>query len=439
MRRVLAIAALIVSAVNADVAAQIVQRPSRPYRGLFGGGPTPDPNRTRSELTFSGGVLVGYDTWLSPGGGVPNPTAEPESGISMVGEAALAYFRGRANRSISIDGRADTNGYSGIAADATIGGNVVVAATTNLGRVTQLRASQSFAYEPTLVLGGSPTVGGEVDSPVPPEVTSGYLEERSWSSDSSVSLNRRWTPRQTTQVVAAYTRSRVTDLSHTWLFSRTSNLAAHYGFSDSDSNAGDGLSTPMTNQRVDLSFGYARRLSPSRQLRVDVGGGATHVSTLNTLDRSDLSYWMPSGDGSISLDIGRSWSIRANYSREVNVLQGVSLTSFASNLAGASVSGLINSRIETSLSATYENGRSGGADTTGRYENYSGSLQLRYAISRCCATAVNYDYYFYNFQDVVDLPSSFVPRYDRQAVRVGFTIWLPVYGTYADGSSARRN
>ena len=123
----------------------------------------------------------------------------------------------------------------------------------------------------------------------------------------------------------------------------------------------------------------------------------------------------------------------------MNVLQGVSLTSFASNLAGASVSGLVSSRIETSLSATYENGRSGGADTTGRYENYSGSLQLRYAISRCCATAVNYDYYFYNFQNVVDLPSGFVPRYDRQAVRVGFTIWLPVFGTYADGGSVRRN
>ena len=329
MRRVLAIAALIVSAVNADVAAQIVQRPSRPYRGLFGGGPTPDPNRTRSELTFSGGALVGYDTWLSPGGQeCPIRPPQRQSGLAMAGEAALAYFRGRANRSISIDGRADTNGYSGIDADTTIGGNVVVAATTNLGPVMQLRAFQSFAYEPTLVLGGSPIVDGGVDAPVAPEVTSGYLDQRSWSSDSSVNLSRRWTARQTTQVAAAYSRStyldnfgydtstRVADLTHTWLFSRTSSLGAHYGFSDSDSDAGDGLSTPMTDQSLDLSFGYTRRLSPSRQLLVEVGGGATHVSTLNRLDRSGLSYWMPSGNGSVSLDVGRSWSIRANYSRD---------------------------------------------------------------------------------------------------------------------------
>ncbi len=166
----------------------------------------------------------------------------------------------------------------------------------------------------------------------------------------------------------------------------------------------------MTNQNVDASFGYNRRLSPTRQLQYQRRWRGTHVSTLNALDRSDLSYWMPSGSGSVSLDVGRSWSIAADYSRAASVLQGVSLTSFATDSASASVSGLINSRIEASLSAIYSNGRSGGADTSGRFENYSGSLQFRYAISRCCATTVNYDYYVYRFEDVVDLPSDFPSR-----------------------------
>ena len=137
----------------------------------------------------------------------------------------------------------------------------------------------------------------------------------------------------------------------------------------------------------------------------------------------------------VSLDVGRSWSISGNYDRAVQVLQGVSLTSFATDSAHVALSGLINSRIEASLSAIYSNGRSGGANTTGTYENYAGSLQLRYAFSRCCATAIYYDYYVYNFQDVADLPSNFLSDFDRHAIRVGFTFWLPLHGSSVGGGS----
>ncbi len=64
MRKMLALTVLVVCGVASDTNAQTVQRPSRPYRGLFGGGPTPDPNRSRQELTLSGNLSVGYDTWL---------------------------------------------------------------------------------------------------------------------------------------------------------------------------------------------------------------------------------------------------------------------------------------------------------------------------------------------------------------------------------------
>ena len=89
----------------------------------------------------------------------------------------------------------------------------------------------------------------------------------------------------------------------------------------------------MTNQTIDFSFSYDRRLSPTRQLQITGGGGATHVSTLNAVDHSNLWYWMPSGSGSFSWDVGRSWSLAGDYSRSANVLQGVSLTTFATDSA----------------------------------------------------------------------------------------------------------
>jgi hypothetical protein len=453
MLRTLTVAAVLTCVGVADAAAQIVQRPTRPYRGLFGGGPPPDPNRTRSELTFTGSVMAGYDTWLSPGASsFPYDSAEArQSGNTFVGDAALSYFRGRRQRSLSLDGRLQSNAYGGIDTDATLGGTVRLGVLSDLGRATTLRVLQDVGYEPTLVLGSQGQAPLESTAPVAPvpDVTSGYLQQRSWSSHSFFSLDRRWTTRHTTGVAGAYsrqiylddlgndTRTRVANAMHSWLFSRSASIRGRYSLSDSDFQSAGGLITPMTSQGIELSIGLNRRLSPTRQLQITAGGGATHVNTLNVLDRSDLSYWMPSGNGSISWDVGRSWSIAGSYDRSVSVLHGVSLTSFATDSASTSFTGLIGSRIEASVSTAYANGRSGGLDTTGRFENYSGSLQLLFALSRCCATTVNYDYYVYRFEDVTDLPNLFPPDFDRQAIRFGFTLRLPLYGTYVDGGPSR--
>ena len=456
MWKILAVTAIVVCAAAADANAQGVQRPTRPYRGLFGGGPAPDPNRSRQDLTLSGDLSVGYDTWLTPGGSVGpvDPTAQQQSGHGAIGGVGLSYMRGRTQRSITIDGEARANGYSGIDAPSTVAGDVQFGAETRVGR-TQLRFFQDLRYEPTLVLGapGSPVGGG--DTSVPPiTVPSNYLEQRSWSATSTVSFDRRWTTRHTTQFSGAYSqvnylddigndgRTVFADAMYSWTLSRSSSLQPRYSVSDSDLRGIDGLTTPLQNQIVEVMMAYSRRLSPTRRLTLSGGGGGTHVSTLTAADRSKLAYWMPSGRGSASLDVGRSWALSGNYDRSATVLQGVSLTSFATDTARLNVTGLVNRRIEASIAANYSNGRSGGADTQGRYENYSGALQALYAISRCCAASVNYDYFVYRFRNIVDLPTVVPPDYDRHAIRVGITISLPLYGTYvggADSSGTRRN
>jgi hypothetical protein len=451
MRKVLAITAIVVCAAAADASAQAVQRPTRPYRGLFGGGPAPDLNRSRQELTLSGDFSVGYDTWLSPGGsvGAVDPEAEQHSGRGVMGGVGLSYMRGRAQRSVTVDGNARANGYSGIDAPTTIAGDVRVGAGTSLGSTTELRVSQDLRYEPTLVLGLAGSTVGDVDAPPPTSVPSNYLEQRSWSANSSVSLDKRWTARHSTQVAGSYSQIKyLDDIGHdgstvfanamySLALSRSASLGAFYSVTNADLQAADGLTTPMRNQNVEATVEYNRRLSLSRRMTFTAGGGGTHVSTLSAADRSTLAYWMPSGRVSASLDVGRSWALSGNYDRTATVIQGVSLTSFATNAASVRVTGLMNRRIEAAISANYSNGRSGGADTQGRYENYSGALQALYAISRCCALSVNYDYFVYRFRDIVDLPAGVPPGYDRQAIRAGITISLPLYGTYVGGGSSR--
>ena len=64
MRMRAGFAAIVVfSVVPGWAHAQAVQRPLRPYAGWFGGGPPPDPNRTRQELTLQGSVLGSRSEW----------------------------------------------------------------------------------------------------------------------------------------------------------------------------------------------------------------------------------------------------------------------------------------------------------------------------------------------------------------------------------------
>ena len=96
----------------------------------------------------------------------------------------------------------------------------------------------------------------------------------------------------------------------------------------------------------------------------------------------------------------------------------MSLTSFATDSASASVSGLINSRIETSFSANYSNGRRAAGDQRPIRE-----------LQRLDAVAVrdfavlrehsDYDYYVYRFGRRRSA-DGLSPEFDRHAIRVGY-------------------
>jgi hypothetical protein len=447
MRRILALLVLATIYAPALADAQGARRPSRPYRGLFGGGPRPDPNRTSHELTFSANVLGGYDDVISPGGlTAPDPTQPRQSGYSATGDVALQYRRGTMTRFVTVDGQAYTNAYSGVGVSPAIGGNLHIQADTGAGRSNRLQFTQDLGYQPTLVLGAFAPLSAEVQAEALPEsgVSTGFLDQRSWNTASIVSVDRQWTRRYRTSVGGGFLQRRYLDnlgydtrnlfgnASLALTMSRTTDLRASYRYDEGQLESGAGLVTPLTSQNLEMTGAYSRRLSLSRRLQLSAGGGGTHVRTLSANDRSPLAYWMPSGSGSLRVDLGRSWAVSGNYRRAVSVLQGVTLTAFATDAASVRIDGLIGRRIETAVSAAYSNGRSGGLNTTGRFASYGGSVQGRYALARCCAASLVYDYYDYRLRDIIDLPPGVPPSFDRNAVRIGFSLALPLYGTYID-------
>ena len=97
--RLLLVVFVLLAATAAVSEAQILDRPSRPFRGVFGGAEVPNPNRTRSELTFFADLLGGYDSNLAPEGSVPAQTNTiPASGFTGLADLVLRYWHGQAAR-----------------------------------------------------------------------------------------------------------------------------------------------------------------------------------------------------------------------------------------------------------------------------------------------------------------------------------------------------
>jgi hypothetical protein len=48
----------------------------------------------------------------------------------------------------------------------------------------------------------------------------------------------------------------------------------------------------------------------------------------------------------------------------------------------------------------------------------------------------SYSYYNHRLRDLTNIPVGFPNRFNRNAVNVGVTIWLPLYGSFPAGRPA---
>jgi hypothetical protein len=113
--------------------------------------------------------------------------------------------------------------------------------------------------------------------------------------------------------------------------------------------------------------------------------------------------------------------------------------SFISDAVLIRAGGHVTSRIDLMFATGYSNGRTGDALTEGTYRTYTGTAQLRAGVARWAAAIINYNYFNYDLTGIVvtgaasTVPSSF----DRQAIRFGLQLWLPLIGGYVERPTDR--
>ena len=409
----------------------------RPFRGLFGGPPDP---ASKHSLTASGSLFGAYDDDVFAGRLGSAETLH--SGLRQDGvyggmTAGLAYSLNSNRASAGLTADVGVNKYKNRDPLPTyrVGANV----GAQVARYTRFSLSSAAIYSPEFRLGGftSPvTLTGSQD----PFVTvlgdfdiyglaalrttvAGTLTQsigRRGSLDASYSLNN------VDYIDNAYNyRSQFGGLRYTQRVTR--NLSAHlgYGYTTADYTHRAAVLPPHIHH-LDAGVDYGRALSISRRTHVSFSTGSAILSgTGETFagNTSGFSFHL-TGTADLTHEMGRTWKAQLAYRRGVDVHEGFAQP-FLSDGVNAGLSGLLSRRLSFFSGADYVSGDVG-LRNGAHYTSFSTSAVLEYALSRRLALFGRYVYYKYEFDRQAALDPRLPGALDRQGVRVGLSIFIPV-------------
>jgi hypothetical protein len=194
---------------------------------------------------------------------------------------------------------------------------------------------------------------------------------------------------------------------------RSVNLRLGYGYAEGHY---EGRPTARTH-RPDIGLDFARALSLTRRTSLTFGVGTDATVT------NDRTRVRAAGHAEVNHEIGRSWAARAAVRRGTYFVETIPEAVF-SDSAQVSLVGLLSRRVQFSSVASASLGRTGASSR--HFDSYRGTIALSVALTRYMNTGVDYAYYKYVFDPLIELPTG-VPRdVNRQSIRGHVTVWVPV-------------
>jgi hypothetical protein len=140
-------------------------------------------------------------------------------------------------------------------------------------------------------------------------------------------------------------------------------------------------------------------------------------------DVSNHSLFRVNGSAKLTRGFGRSWSAWGGYLRGVDFLAGFPQPVLTDTVT-TGVSGLITSTLKLSGASGITKGTLG-IDTDTSFSTDYASVRVEYAATRMIGIYSDYTYYHYRIpsgQTLLDI----VPRFSRQTITAGLTVWLPI-------------
>ena len=190
---------------------------------------------------------------------------------------------------------------------------------------------------------------------------------------------------------------------------------------------------PTTNDSVDGGLSYTRVLSSTRGFNVAVRGGASHVQSNSYANLAAYEFWTPVFSASTAIDLGRTWSINADYRRNVSVPYALSTTQspYVTHNIGAGVGGELTDRIKLIGNTSLTNGQTRApqlANAQANYRGYSVTGQVDFVLTNSLTAMVNLSYVETTMNILASQAFGVVPNLRRTQARVGLSWTLPLIG-----------
>jgi hypothetical protein len=422
------------------------QEPEGPFRELF-----VRPRRENGQtLTFSLSGYGGYDDNVI--GDQSGPGADPRAqtgGSSLLGgDAGLQYVKmaHRASFAANLGGSyhyfPSKSSLSTSALSAGVGG------AFQLGHRTRLRVDEGFSYQPYYQLGLFPGLGEQdLGAAIPSNLDFVVLKRQSILTTSTASLEQQLSRRSTltfdgqffTQTLDQPATTTTTSTGTTTTPGGTDNVNGYTAGIHFKRQLTRYLSLrlgdeyrhfvyPAPTRRVlegnniDAGVDYSRSLPFSRHTSLSFTTGSAIVSI------DGRRYGNVTGSASLVHLFSRNWQGSLSYNRDMSFVQTLSQPLFGDS-ASAALQGIMYRKLLLSISGGYMSGRLGysrAEQDSSTLRTGTGAFTLAYAITNALRANFSYTYFSYNFSTDALLPVGLQPSFDRNSVRGGLSLVLPL-------------
>ena len=411
------------------------QRSAGPYAGILGG---VDDATARQTLTVRGSASGVWDDIIADSTGDPDFDRRfLRSGLGGGASGSVSH----ALRSRRLDWQSSANsafrlyGSDDSARAVTFGAGSAVNA--GLSSRVAFSSSANIAYSPYYRFGPALddrlAVGGEFGGGFGVATAA----ERNLSADGTAGVTVRLSRRNTIDVdghARRYDFLDQPDNSVTWIGggavyrrSLTSTLGVHGGFAREEArydvaqapNLTDDTLENLTNDTIDIGVDYGDTLEFTRRTSLSF---STSTAAIRWRDET---HWRLEGSATLTRAFSRTMIGLLEFARDTEFTPGFREPLLTNTFTGG-LSDQIGRRTSWSASAGYSRGSVGFDSNDGRgYDAYNAGGRLTLAVTRNLGLFTDYTYYRYEVPAGATV-FTFLPKFSRQSVSVGLSVWKPV-------------
>lgn len=410
--------------------AQMVFRPERPYRGLFGSG-------AGAGLSLNASAGIGYDNNLiadATGRQITKVPGDrqPPGGALALGSVSLDYSMQDGPVVIGTSAVTITRYYPSLDDKflRAVAGNFRLA--TPLWPRATLSLTAIAAHQPytagALFGGAFGREDYDFEGP-PPDLDLAVTQQNYTSYGGQARLNHQIARRTSVFGRYAYRTSETpgrlepfvnqslsAGINHGLTLAKGLTLSG--GYSRGVMQRSDGSEVPIDNLHVGLN--YNRALSFSRNTTLAFSTGSAIVHTRNS------SHFNFLGHVSLTHEIGRSWTTSVSYARTVLMHELYQEPVLSDALVGR-LTGLLSRRLNFNAEAGTALGQVIADGDRPRFRSYRASSTLAYALTRFMSAGAVYAYYSHAYPQETVLPEGVPVYFHRHSVRGVVSFWMPLW------------